>query len=56
MLRGAVLGWFGGGHSGLHGGLALGGLGSLAWAGVVGAAHGLSLVPLVGGLYVSLCV
>ena len=55
VLRGAVLGWFGGGHSGLHGGLALVGLGDSAWAGVVGAAHGLALVPLVGGLYVSLC-
>ena len=46
-----VWGW----SFGLHGGLALGGLGGSAWAGVVGAAHGLGLVPLVGGLYVSLC-
>ena len=29
--------------------------GDSAWAGVVGAAHGLGLVPLVGGLYVSSC-
>ena len=55
VLWGAVLGWFGGGPSGLRGGLALGGLGGSAWVGVVGAAHGLGLVPLVGGLYVSLC-
>ena len=31
------------------------GLGDSAWAGVVGAAHGLGLLPLVGGLCVSLC-
>ena len=47
VLRGAVLGWFGGGCLGLHGGL--------AWVGMVGAAYGLGLVPLVGGLYVPLC-
>ena len=29
--------------------------GDSAWVGVVGAAHGLGLVPLVGGLYVSSC-
>ena len=29
--------------------------GDSAWAGVVGAAHGLGLVPLVDGLYVSPC-
>ena len=30
-------------------------LGDSAWAGVVNAAHGRSLVPLVGRLYVSSC-
>ena len=49
----AVLGRFGGGHSGLHGGSAWGVLGGFGVGGVVGAAHGLGLVPLVGGLYVS---
>ena len=36
-------------------GFGWGGLGGSAWLGVVDATHGLGLVPLVGGLYVSLC-
>ena len=55
VLRGAVLGWLGGGHSGWRCGLGRACAGDLAWTGGDGAVCGLGLRLRVCGFYVSSC-